>query len=126
MRIFILCLLLPLLSFSQTFTKQELDRCKQQAGQVTIIRDNWGIPHVYGKTDADAVFGIMYAQCEDDFVRVERNYLQVMGRLSEVDGEKSIYNDLQLQLIEDTADAIRDYKKVRSGLKSCWMRLLMA
>lgn len=117
MRIFILCLLLPIISSSQTFTKQELGRYKKQADRVTIIRDNWGIPHVYGKTDADAVFGIMYAQCEDDFVRVERNYLQVMGRLSEVDGEKGIYNDLQLQLIEDTADAVRDYEKSPAWFK---------
>lgn len=117
MRICILCLLLPIISFSQTFSKQELGRYKKQADRVTIIRDNWGIPHVYGKTDADAVFGIMYAQCEDDFVRVERNYLQVMGRLSEVDGEKGIYNDLQLQLIEDTADAVRDYEKSPAWFK---------
>lgn len=117
MRILAVLLLIPTIVLAQPFSRQETDRYKQQAQQVTIIRDNWGIPHVYGKTDADAVFGIMYAQCEDDFVRVERNYLQVMGRLSEVDGEKSIYNDLELQLIEDTADAIRDYNQSPAWFK---------
>ena len=54
---------------------------------VTIIRDDWGIPHIHGKTDADAVFGLMYAQAEDDFNRVEMNYLNAMGRLAEAEGE---------------------------------------
>ena len=111
MRIFFLCLFIPAFSCAQRFTRQETDRYKQEAGRVTVIRDNWGIPHVYGKTDADAVFGLMYAQCEDDFKRVERNYLQVMGKLAEADGESRIYNDLQMKLIEDTADAVSDYKK---------------
>ena len=60
---------------------------QQQAQNITIIRDDWGIPHVYGKTDADAVFGVMYAQAEDDFNRVETNYLNSMGRLAEAEGE---------------------------------------
>ena len=48
---------------------------QQRAQGITIVRDDWGIPHIYGKTDADAVFGMMYAQAEDDFNRVETNYL---------------------------------------------------
>ncbi len=63
----ILILLVPLQLFAQPFTKEETLRWQQQANNVTIIRDNWGIPHIYGKTDADAVFGLLYAQCEDDF-----------------------------------------------------------
>src|SRR5438034_10067644 len=62
----------------------ELRRCQQRARNVTIIRDNWGIAHVYGKTDADAVFGAIYAQTEDDFNRVETNYINAMGRLAEI------------------------------------------
>ena len=65
----------------------EVAAWQQQAQNVTIIRDDWGIPHVYGKTDADAVFGVMYAQAEDDFNRVETNYLNAMGRLAEAEGE---------------------------------------
>ena len=69
----LLFLLLPLQIFAQPFTKNEIERWQQQAAQVSIVRDNWGIPHVYGKTDANAVFGLLYAQCEDDFSRVEMN-----------------------------------------------------
>jgi acyl-homoserine-lactone acylase len=83
--------------------------------RVTIIRDNWGIPHVYGKSDADAVFGLLYAQCEDDFKRVEMNYIEKLGRLAEVNGEKDIYNDLLIRMLIDSADAVKDYNKARNG-----------
>ncbi|HVV53885.1 MAG TPA: penicillin acylase family protein [Mucilaginibacter sp.] len=95
---------------AQSFTKQEIQRYRSEAKQVTIIRDDWGIPHIYGNTDADAVFGLMYAECEDNFKGIERNYLYQLGRQSEADGEKSLYTDVQLQLIADSADAIKDYK----------------
>src|ERR1041385_9146996 len=68
------------------------------ARNVEIIRDDWGIAHVFGKTDADAVFGMIYAQAEDDFNRVERNYLLSMGRLAEAEGEGEIYRDLRMKL----------------------------
>ncbi|TAH00347.1 MAG: hypothetical protein EAZ16_13815, partial [Sphingobacteriales bacterium] len=67
MRFIILLLLFPVTLLAQPFTTTEKQRWQQQANRVTIIRDNWGIAHVYGKTDADAVFGLLYAQCEDDF-----------------------------------------------------------
>ena len=62
-------------------------RWEQQAQNVTITRDDWGIAHIHGKTDADAVFGLVYAQAEDDFNRVETNYINSMGRLAEAEGE---------------------------------------
>ena len=92
----LLLLLFPLQLLAQ-FNKQEIARYEQEAKQVTIIRDNWGIPHIYGKTDANAVFGLLYAQCEDDFKRVEMNYIEKLGRLSEINGEKDIYNDLLIK-----------------------------
>src|SRR5260370_31899108 len=73
-------------------------RWKQEARNVTIIRDDWGIAHIYGKTDADAIFGTMYAQAEDDFNRVETNYINAMGRLAEAEGESKIYQDLRMKL----------------------------
>ncbi len=65
----------------------EAARWEQEARNTTIVRDDWGIAHVYGKTDADAVFGMVYAQAEDDFNRVETNYINAMGRLAEAEGE---------------------------------------
>src|SRR5207247_6779734 len=74
---------------------------EKQAQNITIIRDNWGIAHVYGKTDADAVFGVVYAQAEDDFNRVETNFLNSMGRLPEAQGEREIYRDLRMKIFID-------------------------
>jgi acyl-homoserine-lactone acylase len=79
-------LLLPYYLFAQSASPSDIARWEKQAQQITIIRDNWGIPHIYGKTDADAVFGLMYAQCEDDFKRVEMNFVEKLGRMSEVKG----------------------------------------
>jgi acyl-homoserine-lactone acylase len=108
---FILFLLFPFQLFAQNFSPKEIAQWKQQAKNVSIIRDNFGVPHIYGKTDADAVFGLLYAQCEDDFKRVEMNYIEKLGRLAEVNGEKDLYNDLLIRLVIDSADAISDYNK---------------
>lgn len=114
---FVFLLLLPATLFSQRFSPAEINRWKQQAERITIHRDQWGIPHVYGKTDADAVFGLLYAQCEDDFKRVELNYIEKLGRKSEVMGESELYNDLYIRLIIDSAEAVADYKKAPAWLK---------
>ena len=60
-------------------TPAEMARWRAEAARVTIVRDDWGIAHVHGRTDADAVFGMIYAQAEDDFHRVETNYLTSLG-----------------------------------------------
>lgn len=117
MKLLFVFLLIPLFSLSQTFSQKEIDRYKSEAQRVTIIRDNWGVPHIYGKTDADAVFGLLYAQCEENFNKVEENNLEMMGRLSEVYGESQLYSDLQMKLIYDTAAAITDYKRSPEWLK---------
>ncbi|MEJ7664262.1 MAG: penicillin acylase family protein [Hymenobacter sp.] len=73
---------------------------------MTIVRDTWGVPHITGKTDADAVFWLLYAQCEDDFARVEDNYLTALGRWAEVRGEAALYEDLRQRLFLDSAQAV--------------------
>jgi len=117
MKLLLVFLFIPFISFSQQFSQKEIDRYKSEAQRVTIIRDNWGVPHIYGRTDADAVFGLLYAQCEENFSKVEENNLEMMGRLSEVYGENQLYNDLQMKLIYDTAAAIADYKRSPLWLK---------
>lgn len=111
MKQLLLLLLVPAACLSQRFSREEINRWEQQAKNTTIIRDTWGVPHIYGKTDADAVFGLLYAQCEENFTSVERNYLEVLGRQAEADGEGSLYNDLQMRLIEDSAAAVKDYER---------------
>src|SRR5690242_5618576 len=80
---------------------QDVARWQREAQAVTIYRDDWGIAHAYGHTDADAVFGMIYAQAEDDFNRVESNYLFALGREAEADGESHIYRDLRMKLFID-------------------------
>lgn len=113
----VLLLLLSTAAWSQSFTTAEINRYQQQAKRVTIVRDNWGVPHIYGKTDADAVFGLLYAQCEDDFARVEMNYVEKLGRTAELKGESALYNDLQIRLLIDSTEAIADYQKAAPWLK---------
>jgi acyl-homoserine-lactone acylase len=98
----------------------ESARWEQQARDVTIIRDDWGIAHVYGNTDADTVFGAIYAQAEDDFNRVETNYLNSLGRLAEAEGESAIYQDLRMKLFIDPADLKKLY-----ATSPPWLKTLM-
>jgi len=95
----------------------EVDRWERTAERVTIIRDDFGVPHIYGKTDADAVFGMLYAQCEDDFPRVERNYYWALGRLAEAEGEQAIYSDLRARLYMTIDEAKELYETAPEWLK---------
>jgi acyl-homoserine-lactone acylase len=103
---------------SQGATRPDMARWEQEARDITIIRDNWGIAHVYGKTDADAVFGMEYAQAEDDFNRVETNYINAMGRLAEAEGESKIYRDLRMKLFIDPTMLKKQYAESPGWLKT--------
>ena len=105
---------------AQTAKTPEAARWEREAASVTIIRDDWGIAHVYGKTDADAVFGMIYAQAEDDFNRVETNYINAMGRLAEAEGEDKIYQDLRMKLFIDPDALKKEY-----AASPEWLRKLM-
>jgi acyl-homoserine-lactone acylase len=102
---------LPALFLLTAASPPELARWKAEAAKVTITRDDWGIAHVRGKTDADAVFGLIYAQAEDDFPRIEANYLTNLGRTAEADGEKAIWQDLRARLYVSTPELKADYAK---------------
>jgi acyl-homoserine-lactone acylase len=92
-------------------------RLQMIAKRVTILRDKWGIPHIYGKTDADAVFGMLYAQSEDDFKRIELNFINAMGRLAEVEGEKALPQDLRMKLFINPDQLKSQYKASPAWLK---------
>ncbi len=100
-----------------TSKNPEAARWEREAASVTITRDDWGIAHVYGKTDADAVFGMLYAQAEDDFNRVETNYINAMGRLAEAEGEAKIYQDLRMKLFIDPEALKKEYAASPDWLK---------
>ncbi len=93
-------------------------RWQQRAENVRIIRDNWGIAHIYGKSDADTVFGTIYAQAEDDFGRIERNYLNGLGMLAQAEGETAIYSDLRQRLFIDPKRLQESYRGSPAWLKT--------
>lgn len=97
---------------------EDLSRLKARAAAVSITRDDWGIAHIHGKTDADAVFGMAYAQAEDDFNRVEANFMTSLGRTAEAEGEKAIWADLRQKLFIDPAVLKADYAKSPAWLKA--------
>lgn len=105
------------LSCAGNHEQSEIERWETHASNTTIIRDDFGIPHIYGKTDADAVFGLLYAQCEDDFPRVEQNYIWAIGRLAEVEGESALYSDLRARLFMSKEEAIEAYETSPDWLK---------
>jgi len=113
----IFCTVLLLALAANAATKSEIESWERQARNVNIIRDDWGIAHVYGKTDADTVFGAEYAQAEDDFNRVETNYMNAMGRLAETEGESKVYQDLRMKMFIDPADLKREYNSSPAWLK---------
>lgn len=98
----------------------ELAGWKARAQRVEITRDEWGVPHVHGRSDADAVFGLVYAQAEDDFNRIEMNYLNALGRVSEAEGEGSLWADLRMRLVVDETTLREQY-----AASPDWLRRLM-
>lgn len=115
----LLVLLLSLSACSpEPVVDAEFQRLSARAEKVTIIRDDFGVPHIYAKTDADAVFGMLYAQSEDDFNRVEQNYIWATGRLAEVEGEQALYSDLRARLFMTVDEAKAAYAASPDWLKA--------
>src|ERR1019366_6359905 len=120
MKKLIFVLTLALVSGANAQTPANIATWEKQAKGVTITRDDWGIAHVVGKTDADAVFGLIYEQAEDDFNRVETNFINSMGRLAEREGEKEIYRDLRMKLFINP-----DSMKAKYAASPAWLQKLM-
>jgi len=115
--IYFLAFLLIMACKAENSKDPEVEKWETQAANIEIIRDDYGVPHIYGKTDADAVFGLLYAQCEDDFNRVEQNYIWATGRLAEVDGEEALYSDLRAKLFMSEDEAKLNYERSPAWLK---------
>ncbi len=117
-RLVLLLSLLASFACAANSTTSELQRLEARAQNVTLIRDDFGVPHIYAKTDADVVFGLLYAQSEDDFNRVEQNYIWATGRLAEVEGEKALYSDLRARLYMTVEEAQAAYAAAPAWLKA--------
>src|SRR5262249_42866244 len=104
-------LVLPILFLLTAASPPELARWRAEASRVTITRHDWGLAHVHGRRDADPVFGMIYAQAEDDFPRIEANYLTSLGRTAEADGENAIWQDLRARLYVSDDELKADYAR---------------
>src|SRR5690348_17080275 len=116
---FLFLLTFSVLTFAQP-ASNESARWSRYSQNVTITRDDWGIAHIVGKTDADAVFGMIYAQAEDDFNRVETNYITNLGRMAETAGESAIWQDLRMKMFVSPEQLKKDYAASPS-----WLQRLM-
>src|SRR5512146_1516126 len=115
-------LVLPALLFllAAAAPPPDLVRMRAEAERTTIVRDDWGVAHVHGHSDADAVFGMIYAQAEDDFPRIEANYLTALGRTGEAEGEKAIWQDLRARLYVSEPEL-----KAHHASSPDWLKKLM-
>ena len=116
----LLLLLAACAACAPRWSKDEIARWQREAAAVTIVRDDWGIAHVHGTSDADAVFGMEYAQAEDDFNRVEMNYVGALGRAAETEGAGAIWRDLRMRLFVDP-----DSLRATYAASPAWLRALM-
>ena len=115
---YLLCFLLAFVFAVPAVAADERTRLREEAARISITRDDWGIAHVHGRSDADAVFGMAYAQAEDDFNRVETNYITNLGRRAETEGETAIWADLRQKLFLDPVSLREQYEKSPAWLKA--------
>jgi acyl-homoserine-lactone acylase len=87
-------------------------RAEKIARSVTIYRDTYGVPHIYGPTDASCVFGYIYAQAEDNFWQIEDTFIRALGRASEVYGDRTLADDMLNRALEIPRLAMAEYDRV--------------
>src|SRR6185295_7507018 len=93
-------------------------RAQDLSQRVTIYRDIYGIPHVFGETDAAAMFGFAYAQAEDNFWRIEDNYIKSLGRRAEADGERGLVGDRRNRSLEIPRLARDEYRRLPPRIRT--------
>jgi len=96
------------------------DPAARMAGTVTIVRDTWGVPHIYGPTDASVVFGMAWAQAEDNFWQIEEDYLWALGRAATVYGEDAALHDLVRAAFEVERLSREEYEREPPERRRLW------
>jgi penicillin amidase len=114
----VLLIIVVLTSFCHAQPPGTNDSQAQLARSVTIYRDTYGVPHVFGRTDASTVFGFAYAQAEDNFWRVEENFILALGRASELYGEKQLEEDRLNHALEIPRLAREEYARLDAKMRS--------
>ena len=81
---------------------------------VEILRDSWGVPHIYGVTDEDVAFGFAFAHSEDDFKTIQDVILQTRGKLSSIYGKKMIPIDYMTNILRVRENVEQQYDELIS------------
>ena len=90
------------------------------ASSVTIVRDTWGVPHIYAPTDAGVVYGAAWAQAEDNWWQVEDNFLRALGRASEIYGEEKFLDDYLVRAMEIQRRSQEEYERAPSDIRALY------
>ena len=85
---------------------------------IEIIRDSYGVPHIYGKTDADTAYGLAWAHAEDNFYTIQKAYLAGNGIISQLNGKKGIGADFVAQFIQSAETVDRLYHTLSNEFKA--------
>ncbi|HMV52054.1 MAG TPA: penicillin acylase family protein, partial [Blastocatellia bacterium] len=115
---FCLFVFVVLLTGNNLFAQVQNQQSETLARQVTIHRDTFGVPHIFGKTDAAVLFGLAYAQCEDNFWQLETDYINALGRAAELEGERALARDLSYRLFEIERLSKAEYDRLPADLRA--------
>ena len=83
-----------------------------------IVRDEWGVPHIFGKTDADTAYGLAYAHAEDDFSTLEQVVAMTRGRAGAIMGSDGAKIDYVAHLLGARETAVREYPKMPADVRA--------
>ena len=121
LRLLSICLTIVLMAPS-AIAKNHNGSATQATTTATLYRDQWGVPHVYGPTDAAVTYGFMYAQAQDNFWQIEDSMIQSLGRHAEVIGEAGLASDYLNRALQVVALAKAELKTMPVATR----RLLVA
>jgi len=79
---------------------------------IEIVRDKWGVPHIYGKTDREVAYGLAWSHAEDDFTTIQKTFLPAKGMLGRLDGIRGAVLDFAVELLKSREVAERELKNL--------------
>jgi acyl-homoserine-lactone acylase len=109
---------MPRLAFALLLALTAVAAPPRLTHETTIYRDTYGVPHIYAKTDAGAVFGLMYSQAEDNFRQLETDLIRAVGRSAEIEGERGLASDILVHAWESEKRAKEQYSGATPQLRA--------
>ncbi len=116
--VILLAAFIALATWEPFFAKRDDVKPSELAYSAEIIRDHYGVPHIYGDTDADVAFGVAVAHAEDDFTTLQDVIAMSRGRYAALAGEKGAGFDYAYHLIDARGVAEREYPKLPADTRA--------